>query len=145
MKARRLARSLALQTLYEIDLTSHSLDQVLSRSPEDQPEELRTTMQQYTDDITEFARRLLDAAITHTVELDGIIRRIAPEWPVQQMAVVDRSVLRLALAEILYLDTPQKVAINEAVELAKRFGSDSSPRFVNGALGAYVNHTEAKN
>jgi N utilization substance protein B len=96
-----------------------------------------------TPDVTDFARHLLDTTLGHLERLDAIIKSIAPEWPVQQMAVIDRSILRLALAEILYLDTPQKVAINEAVELAKRFGSDSSPRFVNGALGAFVIQSDA--
>lgn len=142
MKARRQARALALQTLYEVDLTNHPVEVVLARSVEDQPEELRSQASQWTPDVTAFAVRLLDQTITHRERLDTIIRAIAPEWPVQQMAVIDRSILRLSLAEMLYLDTPHKVAINEAIELAKRYGSDSSPRFINGALGAFVAHSE---
>jgi transcription antitermination protein NusB len=143
MKARRQARSLALQTLYEVDLAGHPVEQVLSRSPSDQPYEATPITQLVATDVTEFARRLLDATLGNQQRLDAIIKSIAPEWPVEQMAIVDRSILRLALAEVLYLDTPQKVAINEAVELAKRFGSDSSPRFINGALGAFVTQAEA--
>ena len=141
MKARRQARSLALQVLYEVDLAGHTADQVLRRPLEEQPEEFQPAMQQWTGEVGEFAQQLLDVTLAHQAELDGVIRRIAPEWPVQQLAVIDRSILRLALTEMMYLDTPQKVAINEAVELAKRFGSDSSPRFVNGALGAFVNQS----
>ena len=142
MKARRQARALALQTLYEVDLTNHPVEVVLARSVEDQPEELRSQASQWTPDVTAFAVRLLDQTITHRERLDTIIRAIAPEWPVQQMAVIDRSILRLSLAEMLYLDTPHKVALNEAIELAKRYGSDSSPRFINGALGAFVTQSE---
>ena len=73
----------------------------------------------------------------HSAELDKLIQRYAPEWPVDQMAVVDRNVLRIAIYEFsISRGTPTKVAINEAVELAKLFGSDSAPRFVNGVLGA---------
>ncbi len=143
MKARRLARVLALQTLYEVDLAGHPLDRVLARAPEELPDEIALQAQQRTPDVTDFARQLLQATLDHRERLDKIIKIIAPEWPVQQMAVVDRSILRLALAEILYLETPQKVAINEAVEMAKRFGSDSSPRFINGALGAFVTQADA--
>ncbi len=143
MKARRQARVLALQTLYEVDLANHPVEIVLARSIEDQPEEIQTQASQWTPDIVDFAGRLLDQTITHRERLDTIIRAIAPEWPVQQMAVVDRSILRLSLAEMLYMDTPHKVAINEAIELAKRYGSDSSPRFINGALGAFVAQSEA--
>lgn len=143
MKARRQARVLALQTLYEVDLANHPVEIVLARSIEDQPEEIQTQASQWTPDIVDFAGRLLDQTITHRERLDIIIRAIAPEWPVQQMAVVDRSILRLSLAEMLYMDTPHKVAINEAIELAKRYGSDSSPRFINGALGAFVAQSEA--
>lgn len=143
MKARRQARVLALQTLYEVDLANHPVEIVLARSIEDQPEEIQLQASQWTPDIVDFAGRLLDQTITHRERLDTIIRAIAPEWPVQQMAVVDRSILRLSLAEMLYMDTPHKVAINEAIELAKRYGSDSSPRFINGALGAFVAQSEA--
>ena len=85
----------------------------------------------------EFARTLVTGVREHRVMLDEMIQRHAPEWPVDQMAVVDRNVLRMAIYEfhIAHL-TPLKVAINEAIELAKTFGSDSAPRFVNGVLGA---------
>ena len=77
-------------------------------------------------------------------ELNKLIATYAPEWPIEQMAIIDRNILRIALYEFL-IDggTPPKVAINEAVELAKMFGSDSAPRFVNGVLGALVEHKDA--
>jgi N utilization substance protein B len=94
-------------------------------------------------DTEEFFRNL----VTHTLEyrstLDRLIAECAPEWPVDELAIVDRAILRIALWELADAkNTPLKVAINEAVELAKRFGSDSAPRFVNGVLGAIVNHQD---
>ena len=131
MKARRRARALALQALYEIDLVGHPAEEVLTRQLEGEP-----------DEVTEFARLVTRTVLEKRVRLDDIIREIAPEWPVEQMAVIDRGILRMALCEMLALTIPQKVAINEAVELAKAYGSDSSPRFVNGALGAFVTRVE---
>ena len=131
MKARRRARALALQALYEIDLVGHPAEEVLTRHLEGE-----------TAEVAEFARRLTHTILDKQPRLDDIIREIAPEWPVEQMAVIDRGILRMALCEMLVLDIPQKVAINEAVELAKTYGSDSSPRFVNGALGAFVTRVE---
>jgi len=83
-----------------------------------------------------FVRKLVDGVTTRKEALDGVIERYAPEWPVSQLPAVDRNILRMALYEIAVLNTPLKVAINEAVELSKRFGSDSSPRLVNGVLGS---------
>ncbi len=86
-----------------------------------------------------FARGLVTGALQHQQEIDALIERVAPEWPVEQIAAIDRAILRLAIYEIVFAgQTSPKVAINEAVELAKGFGSDSSRRFVNGALGALV-------
>ena len=119
-----------LQALFECDLTSHSpvvaLHERLLAAP------LPSTGEA-------FSRRLLEQIGLHQVTLDAIIQHIAPEWPIEQIAPVDRNILRLAACEILYdLSTPPRVAINEAVELAKMFGSDSSSRFVNGVLGTLL-------
>ena len=128
MKVRRRARILALQALYEIDSTHHPAGTVLDQ---------RLTEDPLTEEGQVFARELLTGVIQHQVELDELIQRYAPEWPVDQMAVIDRNVLRIAIYEFFISKlTPTKVAINEAVELAKLFGSDSAPRFVNGVLGA---------
>ena len=91
-----------------------------------------------------FSRQLVDGVLAHQGVLDDFIHRHAPEWPLEQMAYIDRNVLRIAIFEFA-IDggTPVKVAINEAVELAKTFGSDSAPRFVNGVLGSLVEHKEA--
>lgn len=91
-----------------------------------------------------FSRHLVNGVIEHQSVLDIFIHRHAPEWPLDQMAYVDRNILRMAIFEFAVDGgTPIKVAINEAVELAKTFGSDSAPRFVNGVLGTLVEHMEA--
>ena len=128
MKVRRRSRILALQALYEIDTTHHPAGTVLDQRLADDP---------LPDEGEAFARELITGVMKHQAELDELIQHYAPEWPVDQMAVVDRNVLRIAIYEFsLSKATPIKVAINEAVELAKLFGSDSAPRFVNGVLGA---------
>jgi N utilization substance protein B len=130
VKIRRRARILALQALFEIDNTNHAPEVVLQQRLEDTP---------LPDEGVGFARALLFGVMENRAHLDAIIRANAPEWPLEQMATVDRNILRIALLEIGVLkSSPVKVAINEAVELAKLFGSDSSRRFVNGVLGSYV-------
>lgn len=127
MKARRKARTLALQVLYEIDCTCHALDDAFEhRCSQWDPEAA----------VARFARELVDGIWENRVWLDQMIHHHAPEWPLRQMALIDRNVLRMSIWEFaIDGSTPTKVAINEAVELAKRFGSDSSARFVNGVLG----------
>lgn len=128
MKARRKARTVALQALYEIDCTTHAADVVVEQRLAEQPMD---------DELAEFARRLVAGVISQTVTLDKLIQKYAPEWPLDQMALIDRNILRIAIWEFAAeRQTPIKVAINEAVELAKLYGSDSAPRFVNGVLGA---------
>lgn len=84
----------------------------------------------------EFASRLMQGVVAYQEGMDRLIERYAPEWPLDQMAVIDRNILRMAIFEFIISDeTPVKVAINEAVELAKTYGSDSAPRFINGVLG----------
>jgi len=135
MKGRRKARALALQVLYEVDSSNHPPGTVLEQRLEVSP---------LKDDLGDFAQRLIFGVLQHRVELDRMIARFAPEWPVEQMALVDRNVLRLALWEFAVgRETPVRVAINEAVEVAKVFGSESSPRFVNGVLGSLAEHVDA--
>lgn len=130
MKIRRRARIVALQTLFEIDSVNHDVDVVLEHRLEDTP---------LPDAGVEFTRNLIAGVLENKTTLDGFIQRNAPQWPVEQMATIDRNVLRIAMYE-LFIDrtTPIKVAINEAVELAKMFGGESSHRFVNGVLGTFV-------
>jgi N utilization substance protein B len=130
LKLRRRARSLALQALFEVDIAHHDPGKCLAERLVESP---------LASAGAEFSRLLLCGVLEHGDALDSIIQRIAPEWPLEQMAPVDRNVLRLGSYELLYQeDTPPKVAINEAVELAKIFGSDSSGRFVNGVLGTLL-------
>jgi len=125
---RRRARILALQTLYEADTTGHDAQGILSRLLEDAA---------VTDEVAAFARELVTDTISNRQYIDEIIAKVAAAWPLDQMAPVDRNILRLAIWEILLSDvTPLRAAINEAVELAKVFGSDNSARFVNGVLGS---------
>jgi transcription antitermination protein NusB len=91
----------------------------------------------------DFAQMLVHGVIEYQDDMDRLITRFAPEWPLDQMAVIDRNILRIAMYEFLVTDeTPVKVAINEAVELAKVYGSDSAPRFINGVLGTLADHLD---
>ncbi len=128
MKARTRARAVALQALYEIDLTGHLPEEVIQQRAEEESLDER---------MTAFAREIVIGVLSFVPQLDQFIAAHAPEWPLDQVAIVDRNILRIALWEIAISEsTPIKVAINEAVELAKIFGSDSAPRFVNGVLGS---------
>ncbi|HHS96930.1 MAG TPA: transcription antitermination factor NusB [Chloroflexi bacterium] len=135
MKARRRARALALQALYEIDSVGHPPEVVLEERLAETP---------LPEQAAEFSRHLVFGVLRYRPVLDRFIQEHAPEWPVEQMACIDRNILRMALFEFAVDgSTPVKVAINEAVELAKMFGSDSSSRFVNGVLGALVSRKDA--
>lgn len=134
-RERRRARNLALQTLYEVDCVGHSPAEVLAYHIDNHPS--------LSNESAEFMQRLVMGTLKASPTLDRLIAECAPEWPVEQLAAVDRNILRLALWEFAVSDeTPLKVAINEAVELAKRFGSDSAPRFINGVLGTMASQVE---
>lgn len=134
MHTRRQARILALQALYELDTTSHPASDVIAHRLEDEP---------LPPEGEAFLRLLVSTVLRHREQLDALIHQYAPTWPVSQIAVVDRNVLRIALVELSGVaDTPTKVAINEAVDLAKTFGSDNSSRFVNGVLGSAISGRE---
>lgn len=132
MASRHLARSIAMQTLYEWDFNNHDeikLEAILKKNIEEFGPGLEDT---------EFVKQLVHGVITHRKEIDAIIEKAAPEWPISQIAAVDRNILRLGLFELLFgsrEEVPPKVAINEAIELGKSFGGESSGRFINGALG----------
>ena len=135
IKSRHQARIVALKALYEIDCVSHPPAVVLYRH-------LSTT--NLPEPYEAFARDLVTGVLEHQDVLDGFIHEYAPEWPLAQMAYIDRNILRMAMYEFAVEgSTPVRVAINEAVELAKDFGSDSAPRFVNGVLGSLVGRREA--
>jgi N utilization substance protein B len=132
MKPRTRARSIALQALYEIDITGHPPDLVIAERLSETPLE---------DNLCDFARKIVFGIQPIVHELDQIIAKHAPEWPLDQVATIDRNIMRIALWEIAVSNqTPLKVAINEAVELGKIFGSESTPRFVNGVLGSLALH-----
>ena len=134
---RHKARTLALQALYELDMVGHDPEATVDHLLEEE---------RLTEENAAFARDLVRGVTRYRDKLDVHIHRFAPVWPVEQIAVIDRNILRLAIFEIL-LDNrvPVKVAINEAVELAKEFGSDNSPRFINGVLGAVSALTKNEN
>lgn len=134
IKERKQARALALQALYEIDCVQHQPGNVV---------DARLAENEIGDQGSTFFRWLVSGVVRHRPELDQLIHQFAPEWPVDQLAIIDRNILRLALYEIgaKEADAPAKVVINEAVELAKSFGSDSSPRFINGVLGSALTTT----
>jgi transcription antitermination protein NusB len=129
--ARHKAREVALQVLYEIDSVSHNAEEAISRIL------LRTEV---SEDVAVFAHDLVNGVRLNREQLDQNIRDFAPAWPLEQISIIDRNILRLAIFEILHDNKiPVKVAINEAVELAKTFGSNNSSRFVNGVLGSVSN------
>lgn len=131
---RHLGRIIALQTLYEYDFRENAGDDTV-----DLDEILGRNLERYEDTIDdkEFVDKLVHGAGSKLRELDETIQPIAPEWPLDQISRIDLTILRLALFELLHLQdlVPPKVAINEAVELAKAFGGDNSSKFVNGVLG----------
>jgi N utilization substance protein B len=125
---RRKARIIALQALYEIDSVGREPETVIERA-------LCGT--EFTEENSSFVREIISGAVKNREEIDKEIKRLAPSWPVDQLAIIDRNILRLAIFEILYDNkVPVKVAVNEAVELAKTFGSENSAKFINGVLGA---------
>ncbi len=128
MKPRTRARSVALQVLYEVDVVNHAPGEVLNE---------RLEAEGVDGILAEFSLAIVTGVLPMVAQLDEFIAEHAPEWPLDQVAIIDRNILRIALWEFaVYGKTPLKVAINEAVELAKVYGSDSAPRFVNGVLGS---------
>lgn len=124
---------LVLQSLYEADLTQHPAQASLTHHLEETP---------LAPEAAEFAQMLLKGTTEHLQAIDALIEEAAPQWPLEQIAAIDRTMLRMTIAELYdfeplgKLKAPVKATINEAVDLAKRFGSDGSARFVNGVLGS---------
>ncbi|MFH2039453.1 MAG: transcription antitermination factor NusB [Chloroflexota bacterium] len=132
MKARTRARGVALQALYEIDMANHPVGVVLENRLEEGT---------LNDELQDFIRQIVAGVVPIREELDLVIAKYAPEWPLEQIATVDRNIMRIAVWEIAVIgDSPLKVIINEAVELAKLYSSDSAPRFINGVLGSLADH-----
>ena len=126
--SRHKAREVAIQALYEIDHTGHKAEEVVNH----------LLMEKVLDEErAAFARELVAGVLEHKKDIDAKITTFAKVWPLPQMSAIDRSILRLAIFEVLIDNkVPVKVAINEAIELAKTFGSESSPKFINGVLGS---------
>lgn len=132
MASRHLSRSIAMQSLYEWDFAGKKLEHV-KKIVEKNIREFGPGLQDNT-----FIWELVEGVVKHLAEFDRIIEKAAPEWPISQIAIIDRNVLRIGLYELLYAnkdEVPPKVAINEAIELAKTFGGESSGKFINGVLG----------
>jgi N utilization substance protein B len=131
---RHLGRELALQWLYQIDVGHLPPEDVMADVPEDED-----ALQGLTEEGVGFAQALVRGILADLPRVDATLREYAPEWPPERMAGVERNVLRIAFYELLNApDTPASVTIDEAVEVAKTYGSDESGKFVNGILGAYV-------
>ncbi|HLI25874.1 MAG TPA: transcription antitermination factor NusB [Chloroflexota bacterium] len=131
VRGRRLGRTLAFLTLYEMDVSRHRPGEVLQRLLDEEGA---------NPEVAAFARELVAGVLRHRAEIDALLQQHAPAYPLAQLSPIDRNILRLGAYECLYTtdQAPVRVAINEAVELAKRYGSDSTPRFVNGVLGQIV-------
>jgi N utilization substance protein B len=132
MASRQLARSIVLQSLYEWDFYARQHDPKLI---------LERDLLEFGPGLEEesvFINRIMDGVLAHLDELDGLIKKAAPEWPLEQIAIIDRNSLRIGLFELLYEDkkeVPSAVAINEAIEIAKNYGGPNSGKFINGVLG----------
>lgn len=134
MKSRTKARSIALQVLYEEDISGHLPGDILAQ---------RFERLKIDDAHKQFISQIVSGVVAYKLNLDEFIADFAPDWPLDQVAIIDRNLLRIALWEIaVYQKTPIKVVINEAVEMAKTFGSEGSSRFVNGVLGGFINNLE---
>jgi N utilization substance protein B len=141
MASRHLSRSIAMQSLYEWDFSGKKSDD-LEAIVERNLQEFGPGLEDKT-----FVWQLIEGVVSHIKDIDKIIGKAAPEWPIDQITIIDRNVLRIGLFELLYGDkkeVPPKVAINEAIELAKSFGGESSGKFINGVLGTVFKEIKDK-
>ena len=128
---RRVARASVLQILYEVDLTSHNPADILAYHVNE--------VQELSPSQEEFIRKMVLGTLEYEMELDEAIQQVATEWPLAQLAPVDRNILRMGFYELTHqTKRPHQIVINEAVQLARIYGGESSPRFVNGVLGTFV-------
>ena len=129
-----MARLAALQTLYEVSVVAHDPDEAFAKAAAEHG---------LAENAADFARGIVHGVLERKEQIDVPLSALAPNWPIHQMALVDRNILSIAIYEIMFGDeTPARVAINEAVELAKAFGSDTSPKFVNGVLGSFMGRVQ---
>ena len=131
MATRHLIRTIIIQSFYEWDFYNRATDltKIIERNLKDLGQDI---------DEPDFVWRIAKGIVEHLPEIDKVLEKAAPEWPLNQIAIVDRNVLRLGLYELIYADpneVPPRVAINEAIEIAKNYGGENSPKFINGVLG----------
>jgi len=141
MASRHLSRSIVMQSLYEWDFSG--------KKPENLEKIVEKNIKEFGPGLEDkdFVWQLVNGVVSKLSDLDKIIEKAAPEWPIEQITIVDRNVLRIGLYELLYgnkEEVPPKVAINEAIELAKTFGGESSGKFINGVLGTVYKEIEKK-
>lgn len=141
MASRHLSRSIVMQSLYEWDFSG--------KKPENLEKIVEKNIKEFGPGLEDkdFVWQLVNGVVSKLSDLDKIIEKAAPEWPIEQITIVDRNVLRIGLYELLYgnkEEVPPKVAINEAIELAKTFGGESSGKFINGVLGTVYKELEKK-
>ncbi len=141
MASRHLSRSIVMQSLYEWDFSG--------KKPEDLKKIVEKNIKEFGPGLEDktFVWQLVNSVVSKLSDLDKIIEKAAPEWPIDQITIIDRNVLRIGLYELLYgnkEEVPPKVAINEAIELAKTFGGESSGKFINGVLGTVYKQIEKK-
>lgn len=140
MPNRHLARSIAMQSLFEWDFRGQVSN--------DLPAIIEHNLQEFGSGLheKEFVKKLIKGVIENLAEIDKCLTKYAPQWPLEQITIIDRNILRLGIYELKFFNTevPPKVAINEAIELAKNFGGPSSGKFVNGVLGAIYNDLKIK-
>ncbi|MBU2564237.1 transcription antitermination factor NusB [Patescibacteria group bacterium] len=140
MSSRHIARSIVLQSLYEWDFNKKKnleIDLIIKKNMEE--------FGKGAEDEKDFIKSLSEGVLKHREKIDKIIEKSAPEWPLEQITIIDRNVLRIGIFELLFGDekeVPPKVAINEAIELAKSYGGESSGRFINGVLGTIYRELE---
>ena len=139
MASRHLSRSIVMQSLYEWDFSG--------KKPKDLEEIVEKNIKEFGPGLEDktFVWQLVNGVVSKLSDLDKIIEKAAPEWPIDQITIIDRNVLRIGLYELLYgnkEEVPPKVAINEAIELAKTFGGESSGKFINGVLGTVYKQIE---
>lgn len=141
MASRHLSRSIAMQSLYEWDFSG--------KNPEALEKIVERNIKEFGPGLEDksFVWQLIEGVVSKLLDIDKIIEKAAPEWPIDQITIIDRNVLRIGLYELLYAkkeEVPPKVAINEAIELAKTFGGENSGRFINGVLGTVYKEIEKK-
>lgn len=131
---RSMSRRIALQALYEVDATAHKLGDVLN---------YHMTSGREPPHVLDYAQHLIKGVLAHVTRIDSLLQSYAPEWPIDQLAIVDRNILRIALYELgIDSQVPVSAAIDEAVELAHLFGADNSGKFINGVLGAVATNLD---